>query len=142
MSEPEKILDLYLIPYSGPWLNYGEYLLWKLSSMRLGDVFRLPIFSAFVVKRYAEGLTLENTVTGQLWVSEAHVSSYAKLLDFIETQRPQKKPNMYEKALIRYVTANKLSRQGLSTEQIAKTLKTSAARARAYVNFGNLEAMQ
>jgi hypothetical protein len=140
--EPEKILDLYLIPYAGPWANYGEYLLWKFKSMKLGDVFRLPIFSAFVVKRYAEGLTLENELTGQIWASEVHNHSYTKLLEFIETQRPQIKPSMYERALVRYVAANRLFRQGESSEAIAKALKTSVFRVRAYVAFGNLELVQ
>jgi fatty acid-binding protein DegV len=64
------------------------------------------------------------------------------LLEFIETQRPQFKPSMYERALIRYVQANRLFRQGQSAETIAKALKTSVFRVRAYVAFGNLELMQ
>lgn len=136
--EPEKIIDLDLLPYRfGPFKTYAEYLLWKLSSMKLKDSFRLHFFSAFVVKRYAEGYILENTATGQLWAAE--VTNYPKLLDFIETQQKQTKATMSEKALIRCVTAYKLYMRGLNAEQVASQLKTSRFRAQSYITYGNLE---
>jgi hypothetical protein len=141
MSEPEKIIDLYLLPYRfGPFHNYGEYLLWKLSSMKFGETFQLRFFSAFVVKRYAQGYILENTQTGQLWGAEPH--EYPRLLEYIQTQRKQTKASVVEKALVRMVTANKLFRTGLGAEEIAKQLKTSVFRARSYIRFGSFEVVQ
>lgn len=136
-TTPEKILDLNLLPFCvGPFKTYDKYLLWKLSSMRFGEIFQLPIFSAFKVMRLAEGFILENTSTGQLWA--AVPQDYAQILDFVETQGVQK-TTLAERTIIRHLLTRRLWMQGKSEREVARHLKISLGRAKAMLELARLD---
>lgn len=108
-------LDLACIPQSGPFMNYRNWLDWKLRNLQVGESVRLPIFSAIVIERWQEGFVLR-------FASEQMkgFTTSERVLAYIEHHIYQ--PTSSEKRLVQIATIKLLYHTGKTFNEIAKSL--------------------